>query len=161
MSQFLRPNSDVNANWTPSTGSTRYGVIDETSYDDSDYLIGVMSTTQTVGLSSASTPSERTGHVLRIRTCRSGSLPTCRVLLYSGGTLVKDQTITPGNSYTTTEITLSEAEAGNISSYSSGLTVKMYMNIALGSLYVSWLELEIPDPAVGAVGAGLEMGVLF
>ena len=34
----LRPASDVNLNWTPSTGATGYNLIDESTPDDTDYI---------------------------------------------------------------------------------------------------------------------------
>ena len=34
----LIPNSDVTTDWTPSTGSTHYTLVDEVPYDDADYL---------------------------------------------------------------------------------------------------------------------------
>lgn len=34
----LIPNSDVTTDWTPSTGSTHYTLVDEVPYNDADYL---------------------------------------------------------------------------------------------------------------------------
>lgn len=41
----LRPNSDVSFNWTASTGSTGYTLIDEASPDDADYISATVAQT--------------------------------------------------------------------------------------------------------------------
>ena len=68
MTQYARPDSDlVTGNWSPSTGSSLYAVIDEETAVDSDYISvtddgsGTLETCA-VGLSSVSDPEVTTGH---------------------------------------------------------------------------------------------------
>jgi len=84
----LTPDSDVSAGaWTPSTGATLFGVLDETSVDDADYISTTSNSTAVVGLSDpAGTPSAGT----RTLTYRlKGSAAKKVVVTYrgDGGTL--------------------------------------------------------------------------
>lgn len=70
MAQYAYPIFDIenSGSWTISTGSTLYGVLDETTADDNDYITkkGV-GTTCTVGLGSMSDPSSSSDHILNVR----------------------------------------------------------------------------------------------
>ena len=47
----VQPSSDISTGaWTPSTGTTLYGCIDETPYSDADYISASNATTCEVGL---------------------------------------------------------------------------------------------------------------
>lgn len=64
--QLLAPISDLSSGgWTPSTGGTLYGCIDETIADASDYIISSSATSCEVGLAVGTDPLASTGHILR------------------------------------------------------------------------------------------------
>lgn len=84
----LTPDSDVSAGaWTPSTGATLFGVLDETSVNDADYISTTSNSTAVVGFSD---PAETPGAGTRTLTYRlSGSVAKKIVVTYrgDGGTL--------------------------------------------------------------------------
>lgn len=62
--QLLAPNTDVSAGgWTPSTGGTLYGCIDETAADSADYILSSTETTCEVSFPSGGTGSAAGGYV--------------------------------------------------------------------------------------------------
>lgn len=65
MTQIMRPNSDINSTWD-TTGTTRYGVIDEETYDDSDYI-------SVQGENLAIPPTQKCGLSTPLQTPSSGS----------------------------------------------------------------------------------------
>lgn len=69
--QVVAPTSDISAGtWTPSTGATLYGVLDETVADDSDYMTSAgapVADTAEVKFAPMVDPVASTGHILRYR----------------------------------------------------------------------------------------------
>lgn len=163
MSQILRPDSDITTGdsaWTPSTGTTRYGVIDEASYSDTDYI----STTsrnmeQICGLSNPSATPGAGGGTLRWRGKAGSTGKTITPSILQGTTVIKaGSAVTVTTSFAGYTLTLSEAEMASITDWTN-LRVRVVSGNQTGTtFYVSWAEFEVPDPAPSA---GLEMGVLF
>lgn len=157
MAQYARPDSDVTVSgWTPSTGSTLYECIDESSASDADYIHRVRADdTCEVGLSNVTDPVSSSGHVLRVRNQKNGagSLGTCTAKLMQGASTIGTWTLTAG-SIATDAFTLSSGEADSITDYSDlrvQITVDWISGLTTG-LAVTWVEFEVPDaPAAGGV----------
>lgn len=114
--QLIRPTSDITSGaWTPSTGSTLYGVLDETPYDDVDFITTSSSSTCEVKYNAGTDPVSSTGHIIRYRA--KGTNGTLTVSLYQGTTLIATQTPTLTTSYQTFTMTLSSGEANSITDY--------------------------------------------
>jgi hypothetical protein len=73
MAQFARPDADTSAgNWTASSGSDLYAMLDETTASDSDYITvtdDMMSSAEacTLSLSSVTDPSDHTSTSVVVR----------------------------------------------------------------------------------------------
>jgi len=167
MAQFMRPNTDITATWTPSTGTTHYVLIDEASAVDSDYLVtpDQSNLDDEMGLAGpASTPGAGTCTVRWRETQADGE-----VVNSSGGnasTLEVQIVADAANiAYTSGAIATTEGAWGDRSGTfdSSAIadwdSVQLHM-IATGSggpggsrrgVAVSWAELEVPDGALQAV----------
>lgn len=66
--QLLSPASDITAGaWSPSTGTTLYGVIDESAASDTDYIYASSASYSEVKLQAGNDPVSSTGHVLNYR----------------------------------------------------------------------------------------------
>lgn len=137
MPQYGRPSADT-ANpggfTTQSGGSTNlYQTIDETSPDDSDYIQSPASPSNAVyvtKLSSVVDPNSSVGHIIRMRTSVdidnqqavsfTQELRQGYVSEASQGTLIASQTRTnvTSTTWTTSQYTLSAAEADAITDYS-------------------------------------------
>lgn len=150
MAQFARPSSDVSAgSWTPSTGSTLYETIDETSASDADYALTTAGANEfRVGLSAVTNPGVTTGHTLRVRhqkTAGSASTAiTIRLRNKTDASTVVLNEPTISTTWTTTEVTLSAGEVALIQNYAD-LAISVYGSGAGGEIRVSWAELEVPD----------------
>lgn len=155
MAQYARPDSDVSAgSWTPSTGATLYGVIDESSASDADYMElsgSPLDFTADIGLSSVTDPASSSGHTIRWREYAEGiaAAETLAVYLYQGASLIA--TLRTGSvtrlAWTDRSYTLSGAEADSITDYTD-LRIRFTGSFtALGTdlLRVSWAEMEVPD----------------
>jgi hypothetical protein len=99
MAQFLRPDSDITiTNFTPSTGTTYWNLLDEVVRDDADYVWSTNNTSATleVGLSNPSgTPPAGTCtfSFTWVQTNAgtpdgAGNNPTFTIALYQGATLI-------------------------------------------------------------------------
>jgi len=65
---YSRPNSDVTTQWTPSSGTTHYSLINETTYNDSNYIYATAAAqTDEVGLQAMSTPTAGTNVLINYR----------------------------------------------------------------------------------------------
>lgn len=158
MSQYLRPTSDVVvSNWTPSTGSTCYACLDETAYNDADYISSDPTKTAyvTLGLSGTATPYQSGSGTLRIRV-NSSSARTFTVILYdsAGNAIGSPITLTsPGGGWSTVTSTISETDLASLA--------RIRLTAARRALSVSWIEVETPEAsAPSSVAVGLEMGVI-
>lgn len=117
---IARPNADTATGaWTPSTGVTLYGCIDEATYDDADYISTTTTAAATLALSAATDPAASTDHVIRFRA-KSPFGNTLTVTLKQGGTTIKTATTAAlTGSFADYTVTLSGAEADSITDYSA------------------------------------------
>ena len=127
MAQFARPDADVSTgNWSASSGSALYAMIDESSASDSDYISVTDSDGSaeacTVGLSSVTDPDDTSSHsvVVRAYTDSFYSSVTLNVALKAGSTTIKSQNFTPSTSFSNFTMSLSSSEAGSIGSSGYG-----------------------------------------
>lgn len=135
MAQFARPDADlVNESYTRTpTDTDMYGVIDETSYDDADYVSSPTAPTSdvlAVGLSNVEDPQVDTGHIVRYRYQKNttgGAQIDLTVQLRQGyvneatqGTLIHSEPHTNiPNGWTAGTFTLTAPEAQNITDYTN------------------------------------------
>lgn len=125
MTQFARPNSDVSeGNWSPSSGSDLWEMIDEASVDDADYVSVTHAddTPETfqVGLSSVTDPVASDLHVVTVRASEDSgsSYVNLVVTLKQGATTIASDTFDAmTGSATDYTFTLSSAEADSITNY--------------------------------------------
>jgi hypothetical protein len=145
MAQFARPDNDFNNpdSYTNQAGSgvDIFQAIDETSFDDADYVRSPLVPTADVyvaRLSDVVDPLVSTGHVLRYRygkDAAAGGQVDITVELRQGyvseasqGTLIKQIVHTNvGSGFTQNDYTLSGAEADAITNYSD-LFVRIVSN---------------------------------
>jgi len=115
--QLIRPTSDITTGaWTPSTGLTLFGVLDEVVADDADYITTTSASTAEVGLGSATDPLLSTGHTIRYRAKGTGTLT---VKLMQGTTTIATHVPSITTSFQLFTFTLSGAEADSITNYSN------------------------------------------
>jgi len=157
MSQFMRPSADINTGWSCSTGTSRYALIDEATYDDADCIQGTTDAYQECRLSTpADTPASGTC-TLRYRGKKSTTnINSFTMEVRQGSSVIASLTTIPAtfvfNQYTKTF---------NTSSITDWSDVRVRFTIDVSGVCgvaVSWVELEIPDPPIAA---GLEMGMMF
>ena len=156
MAQYARPDTDITVGiWSPSTGTTLEGCIDEVTYNDGDYIISGSNQTGScyIQLSSVDDPSVHTGHTVRFRARQTGGNPpkTVGLTVYlidsTYGTVASYVIDNLGGTFAPYSFTLSETQAGYITSYSDlQLQFEIDENGGAGKQgYVSWAELEVPD----------------
>lgn len=164
MTQYARPDADsVAGNWVneSGSGSNLYQSIDESTPSDSDYCISTDSfgstDTMRVELSGVTDPTSASDHKVVYRakgTDPSGfyGIPTLTVTLKQGSTTIATATNSSlSGSFTEYTITLSSAEANNITDYTDLLLeFQRGTNFAGGSetTSVSYAAFECPDAAV-------------
>jgi hypothetical protein len=114
---YLRPAFDITTgSWSPSTGTTLYGVLDEVTADDADYIQASTATGCEVKLSAGSTPTSRDNHTIKYRLLAgSGNIA---VVLKCGSTTIKSWNHVLTGSAQDFSQALSNAEATNITDYS-------------------------------------------
>ena len=126
MAQFARPDADTSAgNWTASSGSDLYAMLDESSASDSDYITVTDSSGSaeacTLSLSSVTDPADHTSTSVVVRAYTdsySGSV-SLNVHLKDGSTSIKSENFTPSTSYSNHTMSLSTTQAASISSYAN------------------------------------------
>jgi hypothetical protein len=112
---FVRPISDISAGaWTPSTGTTLYGVLDESTYDDADYITTTSASSAEVKFSAANDPVVHTNHTIYYRAKGTGTL---EARLYQGATLISTHNPTLTASFQTFTWNITSGEAANITDY--------------------------------------------
>ena len=121
MTQYARPDADTSVgNWSASSGSNRYAMVDEASTDDSDYITVTDSYSGgeaiTLSLSSVTDPASGSGHSVVVRFSEDSSMDavTLNVNLKDGGSSIKNEDFS-GSSTANHTMTLSTAQANNIS----------------------------------------------
>ena len=165
MVQIARPSSDITANWTPTTGSTHWGCIDEvTANDDTDAIdtgANPVSLVCEVKFGSLTDPLSSSGHVVRYRFRRGpqgGKNVSLTADLRQGATSIAswahlDAAIV--NSYTTFQQTLSSGQADSITDYTD-LRLRLTATTTGGGgstgVRFTWTELEVPDGVAAYVG---------
>jgi hypothetical protein len=113
---YSRPSSDVTTQWTPSTAGPHYALINETTYNDANYIYATAaSQTDEVGLQAMSIPTAGTSVLVnyRVQGITGGGKVT--VSLYTGTTLVKADVTKTANSVTTEQMVVTSAEWGAVS----------------------------------------------
>ena len=149
MAQYARPASDLQKEWNTSTGTDHYALIDEESPADGDYLVEwVLGDTDKFSTTNVTDPGIHTGHIIRVRGKVTEVTGEMQVHLYDGVTLIKSWTPSLDVAYGTDSYTLSEGEAANIGDYTD---LRLWLEVTLvdedETIYVSWLEFEVPDAA--------------
>jgi len=150
MAQFARPTSDISVNgWSPSTGATLYGCIDEASASDADYITNNAVAYSEVGLSSLDDPHSSSGHVVRYRLQRTPTNRTITIVvrLYQGSTQIASWTHADPPAWALYEQTLTGAQADSITDYTD-LRLRFDITAIQNSQangQISWAELEVPD----------------
>lgn len=134
-SQVLEPVSDVLAgSWTPSSGTSLFGVIDEATVNDLDYIQSSASPVTAdeckVRLQGGTDPAIGTGHVVRYRykkNATGGDQINLTVTLYAadGSTVIASWTHTNIDAITEADQTLTTTQADSIPSadYATGLVL--------------------------------------
>lgn len=116
----LRPSADITVgSWAPSTGTSLFAVLDESSPDDGDYVSITGTGTFEIQLTVGVDPTASYGHTVRYRIQGDGA-KTFTVRLIQGTTIIStDPTVRvpPAGSWTTYEWTLTAGEANAISNY--------------------------------------------
>lgn len=117
--QYARPTSDVSAGtWTASSGSDLFAMLDETTANDTDYIVTTGTSTCEVALGTMSDPSSSSGHIVRYRISAASGGITVR--LRQGTTTIATWThATAPTSLTTYEQTLTGGEADSITDYTT------------------------------------------
>lgn len=110
---YSRPSSDVTTQWTPSSGTLHYALINETTYDDANYIYATATAqTDEVGLQAMSVPTAGTSVLVNYRVQGITGSGSVTVSLYSGATLVKTDTTRTANNtspaYYTMTVTAAE-----------------------------------------------------
>jgi len=167
--QFARPSVDADNTgaWTPSTGTTLWGVLDDTyNTDFSDWLDNDGSAAAgevfTVKLSAVTDPNVNTGHIIKCSVGKDvgGALVTITLELRQGyinegspGTLIRSTLLVnnyDGPGPTSNTITLTITQANNITDYSDlylrGYTAKVGGG---ANRTVRFFELEFEVPSAG------------
>ena len=123
MVQYARPDADTSVgNWTASSGTDRYAMIDEASTDDSDYIqvtdSGGGGEAITLSLSAVTDPSSASSHSVVVRFSDDSGMDavTLNINLKDGGTSIKNEGFT-GSSTANHTMTLNATQANNISGY--------------------------------------------
>ena len=90
---YSRPSSDVTTQWTPSTAGPHYALINETTYNDANYIYATAAAqTDEVGLQAMTAPQAGTSVLVNYRVQGITGSGSVTVSLYSGATLVKTDT---------------------------------------------------------------------
>ena len=110
---YARPSSDVTTQWTPSSGTSHFALIDEVTYNDADYIYATAAAqTDEVGLQAMSIPTAGTDVLINYRVQGITGGGSVTVSLYSGATLVKTDTTRTANNtspaYYTMTVTAAE-----------------------------------------------------
>jgi hypothetical protein len=90
---YARPTSDITTQWTPSTGTDHFALIDETTANDSDYIYATAAgQTDEVRLASMAAPTAGTNLTVKYRVQGITDGGNVTVTLVLGGAVVKTDT---------------------------------------------------------------------
>lgn len=118
--RYSRPVSDVAAGqWLPSTGSTLYGVVDEVTQDDADYIYTTVGSTCSMALNTVVDPNTSSNQVIYYRA-KSGTSSTLVTSLMQGATTIATRTHTGlTSSFAEYQMVLTTGECDSITDYSA------------------------------------------
>ena len=164
MTQYARPDADVSAgNWSPSTGSDLYAVIDEAVTDDSDYISvtdsdGSAETCQ-VELSGVTDPVSDSDHIITVRASEDSWASTVglAITLKQGATTIATYTESAmDDNATDYPHTLTTGEADSITNYSA-LTLVFDATDSMGmgtttKIYRAYFECGDAPASTGIAG---------
>jgi cytochrome c553 len=173
--QYARPVEDLQTGSWTSTEATLSDAVNEVSpADDTTYMQTSIDNDIALLRLEGDTPPLLTPdlsggepQILSIRAIKSfrpmRSSGSIRVVLYSGTTLVHDETIDLTTSWTTYDLTIT----GTIPDYSS-LEVRLTSKGTTNAFSVSWVQFSIPDAPIGVLtlanptdtGIGLDAATL-
>ena len=155
MAAFSRPDSDLQNTGELWSVTPLWSKIDEVTPDDGDLITtsgfdGEFGLCE-LGLTDVTEPDSDSGHTIRVRAKKTevgGTSAAFRIRLLQGVTLIKSFTPSVTTSFSTFSLTLTEAEASNITDYTD-LRFD-YRGLFTGgfgesSVEVSWSELEVPS----------------
>lgn len=121
--QMLAPVSDAAAgDWTPSSGSDLYAMLDETAASDADYIVAAAPATCSMALAAGGDPASSADHVLRYRVLAGHGNLTVR-LKQGAATIAAFGPHAMTGAAQTFEQTLSGGQADAIIDYSA-LTIE-------------------------------------
>jgi hypothetical protein len=152
VTQYARPNSDIQTTGWTHTGSAFYTEIDEEPYNDNDYIRSSNGATNEIqmGLSPVTDPQTNVNHTIRFRAYSTGSGQPEQLTAYlrQGTTLIA--TYNPGNlprgTPTEEAYTLTAAEADAITDYGALRICFQPTQVGAGeNVTVTWARFEVPD----------------
>lgn len=144
--QAARPSSDVSAGtWTPSTGASLAGTIDETPFSDTDYDSATANGTFRVNLSAVSTPDTGT-RTVRFRAGGSSAKKLIATLIEGSSTTVASTTIDPLPAAVTAQSFTVSGAIGN------------YADLDLSFQVADATTTPTPSVTFGAIGTGANGG---
>lgn len=157
MTQIAIPDGVVSSGtWVAVPSGTLATTIDETPFDDTDYnesASNPVGDTFEVSLSNVADPVKHTGHVVNYRYGKSAAAGKAIEIIVSlrqgASTEIATQTHSGvGSGFTAGSITLSSAQAGNITDYAD-LRIRVVANSSGGgaarTARISWAQFEVPS----------------
>lgn len=170
MTQLATPDGVVSSGtWVAVPSGTLATTIDEATFDDTDYnesASNPVGDTFEVSLSDIADPIKHTGHVVSYRYGKSASAGKAIDVIVSlrqgAATEIATQTHSGvGAGFTAGSITLSAAQAANITDYTD-LRIRVVANSSGGgagrTARISWAQLQVPSLFSGRralLGVGL------
>ena len=144
--QYARPATDVSAGpWTPSTGASLAGTIDETTPSDTDYNAATANGTFRVDLGAVSTPDAGT-RTVRFRVAGSPAKKLIATLIEGAGAAIASTTIDPLPAATTAQSFTVSGAIGN------------YADLDLSFEVADATTAPTPSVTFGAIGTGANGG---
>jgi hypothetical protein len=115
---YARPSSDITTQWTPSTGTSHFAMIDEVTASDADYIFATAAgQTDEVKLGSMTTPNAGTSVNINYRVQNLSGGASVTTSLYCNTTLVKADTARTANG--TYTMTVSSAEWASVADWTN------------------------------------------
>lgn len=117
--RYARPFLDTSTgSWTPSVGATLYGVLDESTASDTDYISTSAESTCVIKLNGVQDPLRSSGHSVKYRA-RSSTNNTLTVRVKQGDTVIATGTTAVSPSWQDYVMELSGSEADAITDYTN------------------------------------------
>ncbi|MBA7642704.1 hypothetical protein ES703_50409 [subsurface metagenome] len=169
MAQFMRPSSLVSSTgWTPVGAATLEEATDEVIPNDATDYAEVLGNGQAwqTKLSTALDPGVDTGHTLKLRVSGGNSGPPrrYRLDLYQGAGMIKHIGVIEfpaAYTWATHSYPLAAVDVAKITDYSDVRVVIISDNFnPTNKCWVTWIELQLPDPAIVAPVGGINPTLL-